>query len=84
MHTAAPLKRDPAYIMSYNHPADSEAPWTALAIATRAGTNTENIEPGPTNPKHQRHFQPSIVDDVIVESNIKSDLKLCARALKLK
>ena len=36
-----------AYILSDNHPADIEDPRTALAIATRAGTNTKGMEPGP-------------------------------------
>ena len=74
-------KKDPAYIISDNHPPDIEAPWTALAIATRAGTNTKSKEPGPTGPKQQRRLQPSDIYAVIVENNIKSDLKLCAHAL---
>ena len=64
--------------------ADIEAPRTALAITAQAGTNTKNMEPGPTRPKQQRRLQLSDIHAMIVENNIKSDLKLCAYALKLK
>ena len=77
-------KKDPAHIISDNHPANIEAPRTALAIATRAGTNTKSMEPGSTRPKQQRRLQSHDIYAVIVENNIKSDLKLCAHAEKLK
>ena len=77
-------KKDPAYIIIDNHPAGIEAPRSALAIATRAGTNTKSMEPGPTRPRQQRRLQPSDIYAVIVENNIKSDLKLCAHGLKVK
>ena len=77
-------KKNPTYIISDNHPADIEALRIALAIDTRAGTNTKSMEPGPTRPKQQRRLQPSNIYAVIVENNIKKDLKLSAHALKLK
>ena len=77
-------KKDLAYIISDNHPADIEAPRTPLAIDTRAGTNTKSMEPGPTRPKQQRRLLPYNIYAVIVENNIKKDLKLCIHALKLK
>ena len=77
-------KKDPAYIISDNHPADIEAPRTPLAIDTRAGTNTKSMEPGPTRPKQQRRLRPYNIYAVIVENNIKKDLKLCIHALKPK
>ena len=84
MHTVTPLKKNPAYIISDNRPADIEAPRTALAITAQAGTNTRSMELGLTRPKQHRRLQPSDIYAVIVESNIKSDFKLCAYALKLK
>ena len=42
------------------------------------------METGPARPKQQRRLQPSNMYVVIVERNIKSDLKLCAYTLKLK
>ena len=75
------IKKDSSYIISDNHLADIEAPQTALVIATRAGTKTKTMESGPTRPKQQRRLQPSDIYVVIVEKNIKSDLKLCAHAL---
>ena len=77
-------KKDLAYIISDNHPVDIEAPRTALAVATRAGTNTKSMEPGLTRSKQQRRLQSSNTYAVIDENNFKNDFKLCANALKLK
>ena len=42
------------------------------------------MEPGPARPKQQRCLQPSDIFDLIVQNNIKSNLKLCPHALKIK
>ena len=77
-------KKHPGYIISDNHPADIEASWTAVDIAAHAANNIKSMEPDPTRLKQQRRLQPSDIYAVIVENNIKSDLKLCALASKLK
>ena len=77
-------KKDFAYIISNNHPADVEASWRALFIATRAGTNTKSMGSESTRAKQQSCLQPYDIYAVIVEYNIKSQSKTLCPCFKTK